>query len=99
MPFVLFLRGFIGVLVVFAIANYLITQSVWTTLVNTVICAVLIQLGYFVAILFVVWRSGAPGKQAEKVSRSEGTSAAAKEGKSAGKAVAPLPGVGRSPLP
>lgn len=93
MNFLLFLRGLIGVLVVFAIANYAITQSLWTTFINTVICGVLIQLGYFVAVLFLVWRSGAPKKQAETISR-ERTPAAAKEAKSAS-----LPGVRRSPLP
>ncbi len=62
MSFVLFLRGFLGVLVVFAVVTYVVTQSPWTTLVNTVICAVIIQLGYFVAILVMVRRSPERGK-------------------------------------
>jgi exopolysaccharide production repressor protein len=102
MSFVLFLRGLIGVLIVFAIANYAITQSLATTFFNTVLCAILIQLGYFAAILFMVWRSGArssePGRQAENASRSERPAAAAKDGKPATE-TAPLPGVRRSPLP
>ena len=54
MSFLLFLRGLIGVLVVFAIATYAITQSAWTTFINTLICAVIIQVGYFIAILFMI---------------------------------------------
>jgi hypothetical protein len=54
MNFLLFLRGFIGVLVVFAIASYLITHSFWTAFVQTLVCAVLIQAGYFIAVLFLI---------------------------------------------
>src|SRR5690242_13031573 len=50
MSFLLFLRGLIGVLLAFAIVTYLMTQSLWTTFVHTVICGVLIQIGYFVAV-------------------------------------------------
>lgn len=102
MSFVLFLRGLIGVLIVFAIASYAITQSLWTTLVNTVLCAILIQLGYFAAVLVMVWRSGArsnkPETQAESAPRSERPAAAAMDGKPATEA-APLRSVRRSPLP
>jgi exopolysaccharide production repressor protein len=52
-----FLLGMLGVLFVFAIATYVATQSAWTTFIQTLLCAVLIQIGYFVAILFMVWRS------------------------------------------
>ncbi|WP_315924562.1 exopolysaccharide production repressor protein [Mesorhizobium sp. SP-1A] len=97
MSFLLFLRGFVIALAAFAIATYAITQSFWTTFVNTVICAVLIQLGYFVAILFLVWRSGAPGKRSGATTRNDG-GAVAEDAKAEGKA-APLPGVGRSTLP
>ena len=44
-------------LLVFAVVTYLITGSVWTTFVDTVICAVLVQVGYFAAVLFLVWRA------------------------------------------
>jgi len=71
MSFVLFLRGLIGVLLVFATATYLMTQSAWTTFVQTVICAVVLQIGYFAAVLFLVWRS------ADKPNHGEG---AAKDG-------------------
>lgn len=89
MTFLLFLRGLIGVLVVFAVASYAITGSLVTTLINTALCAVLIQLGYFLAVLFLVWRAGSPDRPAEPASGGE-TPAAKKP--------VPLPGVGRSPL-
>ena len=46
----------VGALAVFAIATYFLTQSVSTTLIETVICAVLLQIGYFIGILFLVWK-------------------------------------------
>lgn len=98
MSFLLFLRGLIGVLVVFAIATYAITQSAWTTFVNTLICAVIIQVGYFIAILFMVGRSAPAAKSAETAARGEAVPATAKENQAEGE-VAPLPGVRRSPLP
>ncbi|WP_285292588.1 exopolysaccharide production repressor protein [Aureimonas altamirensis] len=58
MSFVLFLRGMLLALTAFAIAIYWLTGSVWTTLVQTLVCAVIIQVGYFVGVLFLVWRSG-----------------------------------------
>ncbi len=52
-----FLLGMLGVLFVFAVATYFATQSAWTTFIQTLLCAVLIQIGYFAAVLFMVWRS------------------------------------------
>ena len=63
MSFTLFLRGLVVVLLVFAITTYLITGSLWSTFIQTVICAILVQVGYFAAVLFLVWRSD---RQAEK---------------------------------
>jgi exopolysaccharide production repressor protein len=45
-----------GVLIAFGIATYLMTGSFWATLAQTVACAVVIQVGYFVAVLFFVAR-------------------------------------------
>lgn len=82
MSFALFLRGFIGVLVVFAITTYVATQSVWTTFLHTVICAVIIQAGYFVAVLAMVWRS--PGhRKAGDAARKESAKAPAKKDRQA----------------
>ncbi|WP_019171731.1 exopolysaccharide production repressor protein [Pseudaminobacter salicylatoxidans] len=96
MSFLLFLRGFAITMIVFAIANYAITQSAWATVVNTVICAVLIQIGYFVAVLFMVWRHGASEKRTGNASSDE--PALMEGGKPKDKA-SPLSGVGRSRLP
>lgn len=83
MSFVLFLRGFIGVLVVFAIATYAVTQSLWTTFINTVICAVIVQIGYFVAILVLVWRAPDRGAVGDAAARKEPAKAAAKKNREA----------------
>ena len=81
----LFLRGFVGVLVVFAIATYAFTQSAWTTFIQTVICAVLIQIGYFVAVLFLVWRPAAKrtGQEQSRIGRTR--KSVAEEDQPAGK--------------
>lgn len=57
MSFLLFFRGLIGVLFVFALTTYFISHSLWTALIDTLICGVLIQLGYFIVVLFLVWRT------------------------------------------
>jgi exopolysaccharide production repressor protein len=46
----------VGTLAVFAIATYFLTQSVSTTFIETAICAVLLQIGYFIGVLFLVWK-------------------------------------------
>ena len=99
MSFLLFLRGFIGVLVVFAIASYLVTQSLWTTFVHTLICAVLLQIGYFAAVLFLVWRSAGQQNDRETAAKSDTAQAPPKEDQPARQVVRRLPGVPRSPLP
>jgi exopolysaccharide production repressor protein len=53
-----FLVGMFSVLVVFAISTYVATGSIGRTLVQTLICAVLLQLGYFLVVLFLVAREG-----------------------------------------
>ncbi|HWK65868.1 MAG TPA: exopolysaccharide production repressor protein [Rhizobiaceae bacterium] len=57
MSFPRFLVGMVSVLLVFAVTTYAMTGSLGSTLLQTVICAVLIQVGYFLAILFLVARS------------------------------------------
>lgn len=46
----------LGTLVVFAVATYFLTNSFWTTLIETAICAVLLQIGYFIGVLYLVWK-------------------------------------------
>jgi exopolysaccharide production repressor protein len=95
MSFVLFLRGLIGVLLVFAITTYVITQSLWTTFVQTLICAVLLQIGYFAAVLFLVWRSADKAKDEGSAATDEALQNLPKEDHPAGE-VSQLPGVPRS---
>jgi exopolysaccharide production regulatory protein len=89
-----FLFGMLGVLVVFAVATYAATQSIWTTFIQTLLCAVLIQLGYFAAVLFMVWRS-ADSKQGEKRGHVNGAQSQNPADEAAGSKVQPLPGAQR----
>ena len=66
-----FLRGFVILLVVFAIATYAITGSAWATFIDTVICAVLVQVAYFAVVLFMVWRTPAVPQPKRGGSRRE----------------------------
>ncbi|QPB18670.1 exopolysaccharide production repressor protein [Rhizobium sp. 007] len=58
----------IGALAVFAVATYWLNGSLATTLIDTVICAVLLQLGYFGGVLFLVWKEA-------KARNTQGTTA------------------------
>jgi exopolysaccharide production repressor protein len=58
----IFLRGLILLIVAFAIVTYVITGSAWATFIDTVICAILVQVGYFALVLFLVWREAAISK-------------------------------------
>ncbi len=46
----------IGALGVFAIVTFILTGSAWTTAWQTLVCAVLLQAGYFIAVLVLVAR-------------------------------------------
>lgn len=59
MSFSLFLRGFLVAIAIFAVVTYFLTQSIWTTVINTIICAALIQIGYVIGILWMVARTKA----------------------------------------
>lgn len=59
MSFSLFLRGFLVAIAIFAVVTYFLTQSVWTTVINTIICAALIQIGYVIGVLWMVGRTKA----------------------------------------
>ena len=60
-----FFLSMVVALVAFAIVTYFATGSITTTAIQTLICAVLIQVGYFLMTLFLVWRT-AKQRQAEK---------------------------------
>lgn len=46
----------LAVLAVFGVSSYLINGSILTALIQTLICTVLIQAGYFVGVLYLVRR-------------------------------------------
>ncbi|MDK1374658.1 MULTISPECIES: exopolysaccharide production repressor protein [unclassified Sinorhizobium] len=62
------LASMIGALVAFAIATYLLNGSLVSTAIQTLLCAVLLQVGYFIAVVFLVWKEASgrrklsPGK-------------------------------------
>ncbi|MEP7453575.1 exopolysaccharide production repressor protein [Phyllobacterium sp. SB3] len=49
-----FLIGFIAVLLLFGTVTYVFSQNLWTTFVQTLICAFVIQIGYFLIVLAMV---------------------------------------------
>jgi exopolysaccharide production repressor protein len=95
MSFLLFLRGLILVLLVFGITTYVVTQSLWATFIQTVLCAVLLQIGYFAAVLFLVWRSAGTRKIEESTAKNEAVQGSPTKDQPAGK-VGRLPRVPRS---
>ena len=50
-------------LVAFAVVSYLSTGSLATTAWQTFLCAILIQIGYFLTTLFLVWRTARERRQ------------------------------------
>jgi len=67
----------IGALGVFAIVTFLLTGSAWTTAWQTLVCAVLLQAGYFIAVLVLVARESrdrrklVPGQPAASASAGD----------------------------
>ncbi|WP_112811623.1 exopolysaccharide production repressor protein [Ensifer sp.] len=70
----------IGALTVFAIVTYLLNGSLSSTLIQTLICAVLMQVGYFLAVVFLVWK-----KARERDRKAAESARAAPEDKQTGK--------------
>ena len=71
MSFSMFLRGFLVAIAIFAVVTYVVTQSLATTVINTLICAVLIQVGYAVAVLWMVARTTSPTAKDPQNERGE----------------------------
>ncbi|MDM9627462.1 exopolysaccharide production repressor protein [Rhizobium sp. S152] len=46
----------LGALAVFAVATYWLSGSFSGTVLKTVICAVILQIGYFGGVLYLVWK-------------------------------------------
>lgn len=95
MSFPLFLRGMLIALTAFAITTYVVTQSVWATVVWTLACAALIQIGYFATVLILVWGSPKRRNGGADASEDEAIQPPGKNGKPAGSA-GEIPGATRS---
>jgi exopolysaccharide production repressor protein len=65
----------LGCLAVFAIATYFLTGSAWTTAWQTLVCAVLLQAGYFVAVVALVTKEGRGRRKATRGHSAASTSA------------------------
>ncbi len=48
------MMSMVGVLIVFGLVTYALTGSLTTTLIQTAVSAVLLQVGYFLAVLYLV---------------------------------------------
>lgn len=62
----------LATLAVFAVAAYVMSGSFWTALGETVLCAVILQVGYFIGIVYLVRREKA---QMESERSQDGASA------------------------
>lgn len=67
------LVSMLGTLAVFAVAAYVMSGSFWSALGATVFCALILQLGYFIGIVYLVRR-----EKAEMESKRSADGAAAK---------------------
>lgn len=61
----------IGTLAVFAVAAYVMSGSFWTALMETFLCALILQVGYFIGIVYLVRRE----KAEMEAARSDGAAA------------------------
>ncbi|MER8492064.1 exopolysaccharide production repressor protein [Mesorhizobium australicum] len=55
-----------------ALTVYFASHSIGTVVVTTLTCSLLLQVGYFVSVLFLIWRSGCisrAGQRAEHFGR------------------------------
>lgn len=95
MSFPLFLRGMLLALIVFAITTYIVTQSAWLTLISTLACAVIIQVGYFAAILVMIWAPSRGGEGSDKAAEGEKTQSSIENGSAVG-GTDQVPGARRS---
>lgn len=46
----------VSVLLTFAVASYWMSGSLWTVLLQTFLCAIILQVGYFIGVLYLVHR-------------------------------------------
>ncbi|MER8836555.1 exopolysaccharide production repressor protein [Mesorhizobium sp. M0909] len=49
-----------------ALTVYLASHSIGTAVVTTLACSLLLQLAYFVSVLFLIWRSGCDSRAGQR---------------------------------
>lgn len=73
MSFPRFLVGMVSLLIVFGVVTYAMTGSLGSTLLQTLICAVLVQIGYFLVVLILVARERDTASTTRKAYRRKAT--------------------------
>lgn len=71
----------IGVLIVFATATFLLTGSAWTTAWQTIACAVLIQVGYFIGVMILMAKTIKDKRNAEQLPNTAASGTEEKDAK------------------
>ncbi len=71
-----FVLGMLAALLAFALATYALTGAFWTTVLQTLVCAVLIQAGYFAVVVYLAFhgetkREGQPSSARDGVSSDD----------------------------
>jgi len=57
----------LGTLAVFAVAAYVMSGSFWTAFIETILCAIILQIGYFIGIVYLVRREKAQMENSRSV--------------------------------
>ncbi|QND69662.1 exopolysaccharide repressor protein (plasmid) [Mesorhizobium loti] len=66
MPFRIFCAVFVLVLCGNAVTVYFASHSIRLAVVTTLACSLLLQVGYFASVLFLVWRSGCASRAGQR---------------------------------
>ncbi|QND62238.1 exopolysaccharide repressor protein (plasmid) [Mesorhizobium huakuii] len=66
MPFRIFCAVFVLVLCSNALAVYFASHSIRLVVVTTLACSLLLQVGYFASVLFLIWRSGCASRAGQR---------------------------------
>jgi exopolysaccharide production repressor protein len=82
------LVSMMSALIAFAIGTYLLTGSISTTIWQTTVSAVLLQIGYFIGVLVLVYRSAR--EKTKEASGGESVKSDSSDAKSAAVRVSPL---------
>ncbi|RYC10012.1 exopolysaccharide production repressor exox [Ciceribacter ferrooxidans] len=65
------MMSMVGVLIVFGLVTYALTGSLTTTLIQTAVSAILLQVGYFLAVLYMVAKAARQRKSELETSATD----------------------------